>query len=230
MSENGRVLSLADFDADGALQESAERLTRRSAISVGALLALGGTGMSALLADEALAQSPRRPRPSRRRDIDIVNFALNLEYLEADFYVEALRQAGLTGPLLELTRVVSAHETAHVRFLRRVLTPGQRIRRPRFDFRDTTSAPAIFHRTSVELEETGVRAYSGQGPNLRSATVLAAATSILTVEARHAAAFRQLLGLNPAPRDFDTSKTKRGIDSEARRMNFGYRPVNFRSS
>ncbi len=228
MAATERPMSLADFDVDGALQESAERVTRRTAVSAGALLALGGAGMSALLADDAFARAPRRPRPSRRRDIDIVNFALNLEYLEADFYVEAVRQAGLTGPLLDLTVIVRDHELAHVRFLRRVLTDAQRISRPRFDFRNTTSNPQIFHDTSIELEETGVRAYSGQGPNLRSPTVLSAATAILTVEARHAAAFRQLRGLNPAPQDFDVARSKQAIDREARAMDFGYRAVRFR--
>jgi len=220
-----RPVSLADFDVDGALRESAERVTRRTAISAAALLGLGAAGMGHLLADEAFAGAPRRPRPSRRRDITILNFALNLEYLEADFYVEAVKQAGLAGPLLALSTNVRDHELSHVRFLQRVLGPGDQISRPRFDFRDTTSEPGIFHRTSVELEETGVRAYSGQGPNLHSPTVLAAATAILTVEARHAAAFRQLLGRNPVPNGFDPSATKGAIDRDARAMNFGYRSV-----
>lgn len=217
--------SLVDFDRDGALEESAERLTRRTALSAGALLALGGTGVATLMSDEAYALA----KPSARRDFDILNFALNLEYLEADFYNEAVRTAGVSGPLLELTRIVRDHENSHVRFLVNALGSRRSIKRPKFDFRNTTSEPGIYHRTAVKLEDTGVRAYSGQAPTVKSPTILAAAASILTVEARHAAAFRQLMGLNPAPNDFDVAASKRAIDNDAEGMRFGYRPVNFRS-
>jgi hypothetical protein len=218
--------SLLAFDRDGALEESADRLTRRTAMSAGALLALGGTGVSALLADEAFALAT----PSRRRDVDILNFALNLEYLEADFYAEGVKRAGLTGPVLTLAQIVRDHEASHVRFIRRALGPRQYIKRPRFDFRSTTATPDAFHQTAIKLEEAGVRAYSGQAPTVRSPTILAAAASILTVEARHAAAFRQLAGLNPAPNDFDVAASKRATDRAARSLRFGYRPVAFRSS
>ncbi len=65
--------------------------------------------------------------------------------------------------------------------------------KPTFDFMNTTSDAATFRATAVVLEDTGVSAYNGQGPNLRKAT-LAVAAGIVSVEARHAAWIRRIVG------------------------------------
>lgn len=218
--------SLIEFDSDGALQETAEKLTRRSAISAAALLTIGGVGINAVLADESFALATK----SRGRDYDLLNFALSLEYLEADFYRAALKSAGLTGPLLELTRTVRDHENSHVRFITNALGRRKYVGRPKFKFGALVSNPTIFHQVAIKLEDTGVEAYSGAAPTVFSPTVLAAAASILTVEARHAAAFRQLAGLNPAPDDFDLAINKGQVDSRAKKLKVGYKPIKFRYS
>ena len=60
----------------------------------------------------------------------------------------------------------------------------------------------------MALEDTGVQAYQGQTPFIRSQTVFMAAISIHPVEARHAAWIRQLAHQNPAPLAFNPALTK----------------------
>ena len=59
------------------------------------------------------------------------------------------------------------------------------------------------------LENTGVGAYNGAGPSLTSKQLLAAAGSIVQVEARHAAAIALLIGQDHARRRASTSRSAR---------------------
>jgi hypothetical protein len=72
------------------------------------------------------------------------------------------------------------------------------VARPAFDFQDTTSDDDAFLRTAVAFEDLATAAYKGQLGNLRSREHLAAALSIHSVEARHAAWIRYLAGRAPA--------------------------------
>jgi hypothetical protein len=65
-----------------------------------------------------------------------------------------------------------------------------------------------FAATSTKLEDTGVMAYQGQVPFIRSQTVFKAAISIHPVEARHAAWIRNLTGSAPAPAAFNPALSK----------------------
>src|SRR3712207_9003728 len=56
-------------------------------------------------------------------------------------------------------------EDAHVKTLRQVLGSAA-IKKPRFDFGDTVTDSAKFAATAQVLEDTGVAAYAGQGPNI----------------------------------------------------------------
>jgi hypothetical protein len=62
-----------------------------------------------------------------------------------------------------------------------------------------------FLKLAQTLEDTGVSAYNGAGPAIKSKEVLGAAGSIVQVEARHAAVIRMLNGQLPAPDAFDHS-------------------------
>jgi len=113
----------------------------------------------------------------------------------------------LQGELALFARVVGQHEDAHVRALRATL--GRRaVARPRFDFRGTTESAEASTETAIALEETGVAAYKGQAPRIRSDAVLAAALAIHSVEARHTGWIRDLAGLNPAPLSLDPPLTR----------------------
>jgi hypothetical protein len=168
-------------------------LLQRAIVGGGGLMA-GAIVYSGLAEDSFSAPSPAQ-------DARILNFALQLEYVQARFYQEALRSAGLTGELHEFARVAGAHERAHVAFLRRHL--GRRANAaPTLQFGDATRDPRRFTAAAVALEDLAVAAYNGQGTNL-SRPALAAAVEIVSVEARHAAWIRDIAGSLPAHRAQD---------------------------
>ncbi len=98
--------------------------------------------------------------------------------------------------------MIGAVERAHVKALRDVLG-SKAIKAPFFDFKGTTEDPDAFLRTAVAFEDLAVAAYKGQAPQITSPEVLAAAISIHSVEARHAAWIRYLAGSQPATDAFD---------------------------
>jgi len=136
--------------------------------------------------------------------VDVLNFALTLEYLEAEFYNIGMNTPGLIPAEDRLIFAeVQMHENAHVTFLRKTLmalgaTP---VAKPRFDFTAKGAFPTVFSSYATykavaqALEDTGVRAYKGQATNLvGTGAVLEAALNIHSVEARHAAYIRRLNG------------------------------------
>ncbi len=136
----------------------------------------------------------------------VLNFALTLEYLEAEFYNKIVGSAGyLTAtPAAQaaLTKIRD-DENKHVIFLKSVLGAAAVVK-PTFDFtagNGSGTGPFLGYLASypVQLamaqtfEDTGVRAYKGQAANLQSnRTVLTAALNIHSVEARHASHIRQM--------------------------------------
>jgi hypothetical protein len=196
-------------DTDGAIQETFEGAMRSSrgtflktALVAGGTLTIGGLAISGL-PKLVLGQ------PSPAQDAEILNFALTLEYLEAAFYTRAENGGALNGELARFARVVGAHERAHVDFLQGALG-GQAVQRPRFNFQGTTRDPDMFTETAIALEDTGVAAYNGAGPMLTPDTLAAAAT-IVSVEARHAAWIRDIAGENPAPDAVDPARSRRQV-------------------
>lgn len=174
-----------------------------SATLVGGGVLLGGTaGVARAGHGDAVA------------DVDVLNYALTLEYLEAAFYTEAVQKGALTGEAARFAAVTGNHERAHVAFLKKALGRSA-VKKPRFNFKGTTADEAKFLATATVLEDTGVMAYAGQGPLLKTKAIVAAALSIHSVEARHAAWVRDIRGNggapSPAPRAFDQAKTKRQI-------------------
>ena len=139
-------LALEDLDRDGAIRVAHHRLPRSS--RKGFLQAAGG-GIAAVV---ALGRPPTATAALARGDVDILNYALTLEYLQDAFYTEAERKGALAGPAARLTRVVGAVERAHVKALRGVL--GRKaVARPFFDFRGVTEDPPSFIRTAVAFDD-----------------------------------------------------------------------------
>jgi hypothetical protein len=135
--------------------------------------------------------------PSHGQDVNVLNFLLAFETLQADFYAGASRDAALHGEWRRFAQTVGAHERAHVAFLRRTL--GVAVKpTPRFELRRVPVSLDEFQRLAVTLEDVGVALYDGQAGNLTAGS-LAAAAAILSVEARHAAWVRDLAGEEPAP-------------------------------
>lgn len=192
-----------DLDRDGAVQEAFAEVAGHSRAALLGKAVLGTSGLLGLLAAPAGAVTGD--------DAEVLNYALTLEYLQAAFYSEAERAAALAGPAARATRVVGAVERAHVAAFRALL--GRRaIKSPSFNFRGTTEDQQAFLKTAVALEDLAVAAYKGQAPRIRSNEVLAAAVSIHSVEARHAAWMRHLFGIQPAISAFDQPKSRAEID------------------
>lgn len=212
------ALSLELVDADSAKQHALDdnRNSTRAELFKKAVLG-GGTFVAggvlfAGLPKVALAA------PSARQDAEILNFALLLEYLESEFYVQAVNNGALSGELLTFATTVRDHELAHVEALQAALGDAA-IEKPAFNFGETVTDVEQFTATSVVLEDTGVVAYNGQGPRLRRRT-LPAAASIVSVEARHAAWIRHIaFGPDydirpesyPAPTSFDGALSMRKV-------------------
>ena len=217
-TDGGALPSLEVLDVDGAIRDSFEKTggdTRavflKKALVGGTALAGSGALMGAMPGIAGAAQSTRGG--SVKRDIAILNFALTLEYLESTFYARSVKSGALTGELATFAKVVSAHESAHVAAIKATIKKlgGTPVHSPKFNFRGATSDKVKFAETAMALEDTGVKAYSGQVNRVYLGPVLAAATSILTVEARHASWIRNINRDAPAPRDFDIAWSQKQV-------------------
>jgi rubrerythrin len=207
-------LTLEMVDRDGAIAEAAEEISghSRAAFLKTAGLAAGGALLGSglfggLTGRAAAAPAAAVPAQVPANDIAILKYALTLEYLEAAFYKEAVDGRHLHGEVHEFARKVARDERTHVAALRKALG-AQAQAAPNFDFHGTTRSRTKFLETSYALENTGVSAYLGQAPNIRTPAILLTAASIVTVEARHSGAVGELLGRNISPSGaFDAGKT-----------------------
>ena len=139
---------------------------------------------------------------SPQGDLDILNYALTLEYLEAEFYKLGVQGDVVSGRELELVAPIADHEAAHVTALSTTIADlgGKAVAKPKFKFpQGTFTNRGKFLTTASTFEELGVKAYHGQVPLIDSVDILAAAASIAGVESRHAAILADLLGGNPFP-------------------------------
>ncbi len=136
-------------------------------------------------------------------DVEILNFALTLEYLESTFYAEAKSRAKPRGELKSLVDLLATDEQQHVEALAGTIKKlgGKPVAKPKFDF--SYSGTSGFLKLAQTFEDTGVSAYNGAAPAIESKEVLTAAGSIVQVEARHAAAIRLQNKEEPAPAGFD---------------------------
>jgi hypothetical protein len=192
--------TLAAIDVDGALRETAAeafpstrggflRLAAAGAAAVGGLgLGLGG-----------LARAASRQTAG---DVAILRFDLALEYLQAALYTEAERIGALTPSTLGWARVVGAHERAHAAAIKGLLG-SKAVPSPTFDFHGVTEQEQPFIKTAVAFEELTSALLKWQAVRLDSRDVIAAVATLHSVETRHAAWIRHIIGLQPAESAFD---------------------------
>ena len=164
----------------------------RGALAAGAVY---GASTVAPFVTRALAQSSMG-------DVEIVNFALTLEYLETEFYAKALT-LGLSSDVKPLAQLIGDDEAQHVDALTATVKKLGGTPAPKPTFRFPMNDQRSFLRLAQVLEDTGVGAYNGAAPAIKSKEVLGAAGSIVQIEARHAAAIRTRNGQDAAPNAFD---------------------------
>jgi hypothetical protein len=193
--------TLAEIDRDGALRETAAwafPLTRGELFrNTAATAAAGAVGYFASSWDDADAATAKTAN-----DIAILRFDQVLEYLQAGLYTEAERLGALKPETLSWARVVGAHERAHLRAIERLLGPNV-VKSPGFDYGSITSDERAFLKTAVAFEDLTAALLKWQAPRLDSRAIVAAAVSLHSVETRHAAWIRHLVGLEPATAAFD---------------------------
>ncbi|WP_226040026.1 ferritin-like domain-containing protein [Natrinema sp. DC36] len=200
------------------------------ALSTGAVGSAAATGgdhhheTSDESATEESAEQPPEAVPDEfGSDVDILNYALTLEYLEATFYTRGIRNIDESaleqhfeewGPIgdrvLNRLRVVRDHEIRHVEVLAETVEAlgGEPVQPPEFDFGTAVQDPAEFIATAATLEDVGVSAYAGAAPYIDTFELIAPALSIHSVEARHASFLRELNGEIGFPEAFDDPRSK----------------------
>jgi Ferritin-like domain len=174
---------------------------------------VGGAAFAGVVA--ALGRPAGAQSPSPEQDERILNFLLNLEYLQSAFYAEANSQGELSGELAEFARVVGEQERRHVERLKGLLGDGADPE-PELDLEDVTSDEGAFLDAAIVLEDTGVSACIGQGSNLTVEGV-AAVAPLVSVEARHAAWILAIAGRDPAPAPADPAASVEGVRSALER-------------
>lgn len=180
--------------------KSRNKSSRRSLIKLG-IFGLGGIALASVPGVlNAQPMSRGKTLTFNADDVGILNFALLLEELEAAFYAAVISSGKITNSKeLEYMQFLGSQEAAHVTFLRTVLANQVLFATQDLSFNSSSlnnllSSRASILNTAVALEDVGVHAYNGAGPSMTNPTFLLAAGSIVSVEARHAAGVRALLG------------------------------------
>lgn len=146
------------------------------------------------------------------RDAQPVALALALERLQAAFYEDAVSGGALDGELLEFATTARDHERQHVALLEPLVRGRQA--EPPYDFGADTTDVDAFATAAAQLEDLVVAGYNGLLPSL-SDRALAVASRIVSVDARHAAWVRSIMGRDPAAEATDPGI---GADEVVRRV------------
>lgn len=179
---------------------------------------VGATGLglagAAFIGNQFGANEQKVSAASGVSDVDILNFALNLEYLEAEFYSVStyggtLQQRGIlksnevSGPttggkrvsfhnLAYLATAIRQDEVSHVLFLRSALGSAA-VKKPAINLDALGygfAGEATWLKLARQFEDVGISAYLGAAPLITNKTYLAAAGAILATEAQHSGAVR----------------------------------------
>ncbi len=189
-----------------AISLERQRMASRRGFVIGAAK-LAGAGSLGL----AFAGGPGAPgalAQDATSDLDILNFALTLEHLEATFYrkgLETFSKKDFGRGVFDNLKLVAKHEADHVALLTKTITGlgGTPVGEATYDFGYGKDAGA-FLKVAAALENTGVSAYDGAGAGIQDVNLLAVAGQIVAVEARHASYLNLVNGKVPFPDSFET--------------------------
>ncbi len=210
------------FTRGDQLLQSTSRRSFLQVMGLGGVIVLMPSVFSACGDDGGTTEPPNtRYTLDLSTDVGILNYAYALEQLEAAYYTVALTSAGfaaLSANEKEVLSDLQKHEVIHREFLKQVLGTAAI---PTIDFNATTVGTLTANRnvllsTSQLLEDTGVSAYNGAGKYLTNAANLLVAGKIVSVEARHAAAIRDIRdGTNGRLFAGDDVVNAAGLDTKA---------------
>jgi hypothetical protein len=163
------------------------------------LAACGSSDKKSSTSSSAPATTPSSSGGSMKKDLEIVNYALTLEYLETAFYADVVKSGLFKGAQLDTIKMFGDQESQHVDALTATVkklggTPAAKPK-TKFPLKDAKSVLKL----AATVENLGAAAYLGQAGNIQNKEVLAAALSIHTVEARHASVLNTLLGKDVQP-------------------------------
>ncbi len=192
-----------------------EELTQDASSRKRFLSMVGGAGAAGALAmfmaacgdddDEESASTSSEEKKSGgggAGDLEIVNYALTLEYLEAQFYADVIKSGVVTNKAVgEAAKMIGQNEQEHVDALlataKKLGTPAKK---PKASFQKAIDGgEKVVLETAATVENLGAAAYLGQAGRIKSKEILAAALAIHTVEARHAAALNKIVGKSIVP-------------------------------
>ena len=150
-------------------------------------------------ATSSTASSTTSASSANAADLKIVNYALTLEYLESEFYKKVAAAGLFKGATLTTLKLFGSEEADHVTALHALALKlgGPAAAKPKGKFPVKSAAGVAT--LAATVENLGAAAYLGQAPLIQSPEVLAAALSIHSIEARHAATLNLLTKRNPTP-------------------------------
>lgn len=188
-----------------AIADERRKLSRRSLLSRTATIAMGG---ALAVAAAPHIRSVKVAAQAFDNEVDVLNYALTLEHLEATFYRDALAlfpvDAFADGIYANL-ELVGLHEADHVATLIGVVSSlgGEPVAESIYDF-GYGDDPAAFLEIAAAVENLGVSAYDGAASSLSTPELITAAGTIVAVEARHASYLNLITGQIPFPAAFET--------------------------
>ena len=197
-------------ESGGALDElMTDASSRKRFLSM-----VGGAGAAGALAmfmaacgdddddDKSSAKTTEERKAGAKVDLEIVNYALTLEYVEAAFYADVIKAGVVTNKAIgEAAKRIGENEQEHVdALLATARKLGKPAPKPKTDFTAVIDGgERKVLETAATVENLGAAAYLGQAGRIKSKEILAAALAIHSVEARHAAALNRIVGKTVVP-------------------------------